>query len=177
MLKNHSTCIAICGEERLESIQDRLEFFTRVYAFSWLKRIKKSKKPINAVKTFHQQYFPLIRIISPEAAEHLDHIILNVCQSQNNTLLINRYCDDFCQIISENISRDIYVQYLQHYLAEYFNPTDIAPIELAIEKYVTGNIEWPELQSRIDQAFIKTESEDQRLENRLGCLLPLSILL
>jgi uncharacterized protein YbbK (DUF523 family)/uncharacterized protein YbgA (DUF1722 family) len=172
MIQTRSTCIDVCGEDRLELIQDRLEFFTRVYAFSRLKRIMKSHEPMNALKKLHQQYFPLIRIISPGAADHLDYIILNACVSQNKTLLINTYYDDFCQIISEHISRDMYGQYLQQYLAEYFNLKQITAIEFAIEKYISGDIEWPEVQSRIDQAG----SEDWCMEDGLGSLLPLSIL-
>jgi uncharacterized protein YbbK (DUF523 family)/uncharacterized protein YbgA (DUF1722 family) len=167
------TRIPVTGEDRLELTQDRLEFFTRVYAISRLKMAMKSVEPTNAVITFHQRYLPLIKIISPAAAYRLDNYVLSTFQYQDQIPCLNTYYDDFSQIISAKISRDTYRQYLQLYVAKHFRLSDKKVMEITMENYATGRIEWPDLISQIDAAIINSDNQCQRITDSL---FPLSIL-
>ncbi len=162
--------LAVIGDEKLDEMQCRLEFFTRVYALHHLHTALNSDQPINALSSLHQRYALLLIAISPAATTGLEHAL--TIANENQADFTSMYVDNFSRIILGEFNRETYVRYLQGSLSTYMNKPGLTPIKTALESYQKAQIEWIDLLDAIESNLKSAGYYFTGLSDELDSLCP-----
>ncbi len=171
----HAPAIAIINDDKLESMQSRVEFFTKVYALSRLKQALQSTDPKAALHSLHECYCPLLYALSASMTSALDQL-LNTGMHGSVEELPNVYKDIYCRILSLTINREhlgesvLALIYRQN---DIHNADFLDHIHQAVMSYINAQSEWPEMLEMLAKLM---DRSGYKAQPDLDWLVPLAIL-